>query len=55
MCSDKICPHGDDERTYPSGTKIRELIQMGEKPSVKMMRPEIANYILEAETPFVEE
>jgi sulfate adenylyltransferase len=55
MCSDKICPHGDDERTYPSGTKIRELVQMGEKPSMKMMRPEIANYILEAETPFVEE
>jgi sulfate adenylyltransferase len=54
MCSRKICPHGDDERIYPSGTTIREQIQAGEEPTDKMIRPEIAKYIMDADDSFVE-
>ncbi|MDY7081700.1 MAG: sulfate adenylyltransferase, partial [Halobacteria archaeon] len=54
MASEKICPHGDDERIYPSGSKIRELIRSGKRPSDKIMREEVANFIIEADEPFVE-
>jgi sulfate adenylyltransferase len=53
MTSEKVCPHGDDVRVYPSGSKIREMIRSGEEPSEKIMRPEVANFIIEAEEPFV--
>ncbi|TKX61652.1 sulfate adenylyltransferase [Halorubrum sp. ASP1] len=54
MCSRKICPHGDEERIYPSGTTIREQIQNGESTSSKMIRPEIASHIKDADNSFVE-
>ncbi|WP_137284650.1 sulfate adenylyltransferase [Halorussus salinisoli] len=54
MVSEKVCPHDDDEQIHPSGTKIRELIQNGELPSKKMMRSEVASYIMDAENPFIE-
>jgi len=54
MASRKICPHGDDDRVYPSGTKIRGLIRDGDTPSEKMMRDEIAQYIIDAEQSFVQ-
>lgn len=54
MCSRKICPHGDGERVYPSGTIIREQIQNGESTSQKMIRPEVASYIKDADDSFVE-
>jgi sulfate adenylyltransferase len=53
MCSDKICPHGDEERIYPSGSRIRKLLRNGEIPSEKMIRPEIATFISESEEPFI--
>jgi len=52
MCSDRICPH-EDERVYPSGSKVRKLVQNGEKPSEKIMRPEVASFIIETPQPFV--
>ncbi|MDG5775381.1 sulfate adenylyltransferase [Haloarculaceae archaeon H-GB2-1] len=55
MVSEKICPHGDDERIYPSGTEIREAIRNEERPSEKMMRPEIATLIMNTDEPFVTE
>lgn len=55
MTSEKVCPHEDERRVYPSGTKIRELIQQGETPSDKMMREEVANAIMNLEEPFVTE
>jgi sulfate adenylyltransferase len=54
MVSEKICPHTTDQQVHPSGTRIRELIQSGEKPSEKMMRPEVSAYLLNSESPFVE-
>jgi len=54
MTSRRTCPHGDDERVYPSGTKIRSLIENHEMPSEKIMRPEIASFIIERGRPFIE-
>jgi sulfate adenylyltransferase len=53
MTSEKVCPHGDDSRIYPSGSKIREMIRSDEEPSEKIMRPEVANFIIETDEPFV--
>jgi sulfate adenylyltransferase len=53
MVSEKICPHDDDSRVHPSGTRIRELLRGGDRPSPKMMRPEVADYITDRRTPFV--
>lgn len=53
MTSEKVCPHGDEKRVYPSGSKIREMIRSDEEPSEKIMRPEVANFIINAEEPFV--
>jgi sulfate adenylyltransferase len=53
MTSRKICPHDDEQRVYPSGTKIRKTLRNGQSPSDKMMRPEVAAYIVEQEDPFV--
>lgn len=53
MTSEKICPHDPAEQVHPSGSKIRSLIQDGEVPSEKMMRPEVSSYIMDAEDPFV--
>ncbi|WP_426962137.1 sulfate adenylyltransferase [Haloparvum alkalitolerans] len=53
MCSRKICPHGDEERIYPSGSKIRELVKEDQSPSEKIMRPEIAEFIMERDDTFV--
>ena len=54
MGSRRTCPHGDDSRIYPSGSRIRDLLCENESPSEKMMRPEIARFIIEDGTPFVE-
>jgi sulfate adenylyltransferase len=55
MCSEKICPHEDTDRCYPSGTRIREQIRNDKTPSEKIMRPEVANFIANCEKPFVTE
>jgi len=54
MTSEKTCPHDDDERVYPSGTRIRKKIQAGATPSRKVVRPEVARFILETEQPFTD-
>lgn len=53
MTSENICPHNKSEQVHPSGSKIRSLIQSDETPSEKMMRPEVASYIMDQEKPFV--
>lgn len=55
MASEKICPHNDGQQVHPSGTQIRKLIKRGEQPSEQMMRPEVADYLLDMGSPFVEE
>jgi len=54
MTSEKICPHDDEHQIHPSGTKIRNMIQSGTEPSEKIMRPEVAKYIMEADEPFID-
>lgn len=54
MATTKTCGHGDDVRTLPSGTLIRDMISHGKPVPREMMRPEIVNILLQAEHPFVE-
>jgi sulfate adenylyltransferase len=53
MTSQKICPHEKDHQVHPSGTKIREMIQSGSEPSEKIMSPEVAQFVMEVDDPFV--
>ncbi len=53
MVSEKTCPHGPSERIDPSGTRLRELFARGESPPPELVRPEVAQIILEEEAPFV--
>lgn len=53
MVSDHTCPHGDEERLAPSGTKIRGMIKEGKQPPEELMRPEVANKIMSFEQPFI--
>jgi sulfate adenylyltransferase len=52
VVNDKICPHPQNDHTFFSGTKIRELIKSGKKPMPDIMRPEIADVILKYKNPF---
>jgi sulfate adenylyltransferase len=54
MASMKICPHGDDERIYPSGSSIREAIRRDQSPSDKVMRSVVTKFIIDSDKPFVE-
>jgi len=54
IANDKTCPHGGDAHINFSGTKIRESLLKGERPSETMMRPEVAEVILSFDSPFVE-
>jgi sulfate adenylyltransferase len=53
MASKKTCCHEDDDRVFPSGSRIRELIGKAKKPSDKLMRQEVAEVIMKADSPFV--
>lgn len=55
MTSEKICPHKEDQQIHPSGTQIRNMIQSGSVPSEKIMRPEVAQYVMEADEPFIDQ
>lgn len=53
MSSEKLCPHEASAQIHPSGTQIRETLTDDEQPSTKMMRPEVASYLMETEPLFV--
>jgi len=53
MCSSKTCCHDEKTRVNPSGSRIRKLIRDGERPSDKLMRPEVADFTLKTDSPFV--
>jgi len=53
MVSGKTCPHSQADRVNPSGTKIRSFLEAGELPPSEMMRPEVAQTILQSDDPFV--
>jgi sulfate adenylyltransferase len=54
IVNEKICPHDKSDHVNFSGTKIREILEKGDKPSRDLMRPEISEIILQYENPFVE-
>lgn len=51
--SEKTCPHDVQHRLELSGTKLRQMVTSGERPSELLMRPEIAELILNWKDPFV--
>jgi sulfate adenylyltransferase len=51
--NDKVCPHGPEDHVNFSGTKMRQLLMRGERPSKEMMRPEVVDAILGHPEPFV--
>ena len=53
MVTNKTCPHPMSDRVAPSGTKIRGLIRDGTCPPEEIMRPEVAEVVLEEKNPFV--
>ena len=54
VVNEKICPHPKEYHINFSGTRIREMLLRGEKPPELMMRPEVAEVILQFDNPFVE-
>ena len=54
VVNEKICPHGPEYHVNFSGTRIREMLLKGERPPELMMRPEVADVILQFKNPFVE-
>jgi len=47
MTSAKSCPHGPAEKIFLSGTKVRELLNQGERPPAEFSRPEVADVLIE--------
>jgi len=54
IVNDKICPHPQEDHINFSGTKIRKLLSEGKIPSSDLMRPEVAQTIINEEQIFVE-
>jgi sulfate adenylyltransferase len=48
MVSEKTFPAIDGDRVSLSGTKVREMLQRGERPPVEFTRPEIADILIES-------
>jgi len=46
IVSSKTCPHGNEHKIAPSGTKVRELLKAGQRPPMEFSRPEIADILI---------
>lgn len=51
--NERNCPHGPEFREELSGTKMRNMVSLGEIPAQHLMRPEIAKIIVSFSEPFV--
>jgi sulfate adenylyltransferase len=51
--NERNCPHGPEFREELSGTKMRNMMNLGEMPAKHLMRPEVAKIILSFNEPFV--
>ncbi len=54
MTTEKTCPHSDSDRIRISGTKLRKMLREGKTPPPYMMRPEVAQVIINYPNPFIE-
>ncbi|MCE4602535.1 MAG: sulfate adenylyltransferase [Desulfurococcales archaeon] len=54
MTTEKTCPHSDEDRIRISGTKLRKMLRSGQTPPSHMMRPEVAQVIINHPNPFIE-
>jgi sulfate adenylyltransferase len=48
MGSGKTCPHDQESRLFLSGTKVREMLEAGEKPPHEFTREEVADILIDA-------
>ncbi|WP_436932571.1 sulfate adenylyltransferase [Halosimplex halobium] len=53
IVSEKICPHDSSSRIEPSGTKLRKMLKNKESPSPKLMRPEVAETVINMDEIFI--